>query len=242
MILHLKLRSSASAAAFAILALIISPACASQAQLQGRQAETSGELANSATQPTASEAITSDVRVEYHWGLDVQAPGLAGVTFTSLESRLGYFRTGAGDYVAFLFQYDEERRPTGFQALRRGASPELLGTLSFDPLFEREPRRRPDIPGYEYVNGNRSQFHIGARKFVGIWRATAGSDRLIVNFDDPDGVASSGGPYQILARTSFPATVISTTGDHHGGPSWILLASDPDPQGAFRLMNLVWPR
>jgi hypothetical protein len=188
--------------------------------------------------------VESSDGVAFDWGVEIAAPGLADAEFTVFEWRQRELQLRSGDHIAFdpIFEdrADGSRKIVGVARLRTGPTLESVDGLPSESWSSQAARQVPTVEGFDYISSNRIVFRAASHKFVGLWRARGGGETLLVAFDDL-GSDSSGRPTStILARLQFEATVVSTTGGHHGGPTWILLMTDPDPMGRFRLINVLW--
>lgn len=214
-----------------------------------RQPETSQAAAESlvfSSRRIGPEEITveSSDGVAFDWGVEIAAPSLADAEFTVFEWRHRELQTRSGDHIGFDLvletRADGSQSVVGLARLRKGPTLESIDGFPSESWSSQSAQQIPTVDGYEYITSNRVAFRALSHKYIGLWRARSGGETLLIAFDEL-GNRSSGRPAStIVARLQFEATVVSTTGGHHGGPTWILLMTDPDRMGTFRLINVLW--
>lgn len=214
-----------------------------------RQPETSEAATESlvfSSRQIGPEEITveSSDGVAFDWGLEIAAPSLAGAEFAVFEWRHRELQTRSGDHIGFDLVFEDRadgtRKIVGVARLRKGPTLESVDGFPSESWSSQSAQQIPTVDGYDYITSNRIVFRALSHKYIGLWRARGGRETLLIAFDELDNSSSGRPTFTIVARLQFDATVVSTTGGHHGGPTWILLMTDPDRMGRFRLINVSW--
>lgn len=189
-------------------------------------------------------AFQSDLGVTFREGTELTVPSLASERFVEFESTQGKLRLQSGDYIGF----ERVSGPTseGLYAneiarLLRSSRLDAVGGHAIEPWAAQPAQQLPSFPGFRYVTSNRIWFRAQSQKYIGLWQANTGDETLIVAFDEPPGPVAGRPLAEIVARLPFKVAGISATGSHHGGPSAIIMVTDPDSQGRFLLFSLKWP-
>lgn len=189
-------------------------------------------------------STTSEVGVELDEATEIMAPSMAGSHFVEFESTFGHLKTASGEYLGFeRIDLPTDRGVYASEIVRllRGRTVQAVGGHPLPVNWVQPAQQIPTVPGFRYVSGNRIIARADSHRYVGLWQAERGNETLVIAFDEPSSDHPSRPVSQILASLPFKATVISTTSAPHGGPTSLRLVTDPDQDGRFWLVNLVWP-
>ena len=187
--------------------------------------------------------LRSDACVAFAWAVDIGEASLANAEFEVFWPIGWMLRTRDGRYVHLYPRWVNSGREQadGVEWLRIGPTRESVGGLEWNGTLSPDPALTPHIDGYRYVGGGSLSMRARAPSRVGLWRSENGGETLIVAFDETTPQQPDRPPHRVVARMAFDATVIATNGSHHGGPTTMMLAGDPDERGTFRLVVLRWP-
>ena len=214
------------------------------------QAPTNAKLAAQSVDFTsrdisASEVmVKSDLGIRFDEGVEIVSRALGGSQFAEYESTFRLLRTGTGEYIGFeRIDVPTDAGLYGSEIVRllKGTTVEAVGGQPLPASWVQPAQQFPIFPGFRYVASNRIIARADSHRYVGLWQAETGSETLVVAFDEPSAYDPDRPPSQILARLPFKASVISTTSAPHGGPTALRMVTDPDQNGRFWLVNLLWP-
>lgn len=194
---------------------------------------------------SASEVVVkSDLGIRFDEGIEIESRALGGSHFVEYESTFRLLRTGTGEYIGFeRIDVPTDAGLYGSEIVRllKGTTVEAVGGQPLPASWVQPAQQFPIFPGFRYVASNRIIARADSHRYVGLWQAETGSETLVVAFDEPSAYDPNRPPSQILARLPFKASVISTTSAPHGGPTALRMVTDPDRNGRFWLVNLLWP-